>query len=331
MPPATSSTPRPRQPRWRALACADSVWRAKAEREGILDKAAAFEVEVPLLAEGGSHEDEATASMAFYARVFALKGYKMRDEVFDKDEDGNGNIINPDHDGGIRTAVGAWFEDPAAAKAMYGPIASWDTSGITNMYMLFYDRKDFNEDISRWNVSNVVSMTQIFCGATSFTGDLSCWNVGQVKSMASMFRGATSFNGDLSSWEVGQVEHMASMFSGATSFTGDLSCWDVGQVEYMNYMFSGATSFTGDLSSWNVGQVKYMIYTFLGATSFNSDLSSWEVGQVEYMNHMFDGATSFTRQLGGAWSTTTANKYAMFRNSPGTITGKVKDVHGTIE
>ena len=59
--------------RWRELACADSVWRAKAEREGILDKAAAFEVEVPLVAEGGSHEDEATASMAFYARVFVLK------------------------------------------------------------------------------------------------------------------------------------------------------------------------------------------------------------------------------------------------------------------
>jgi len=42
--------------RWRELACADSVWRAKAEREGILDKAAAFEVEVPLVAEGGSHD-----------------------------------------------------------------------------------------------------------------------------------------------------------------------------------------------------------------------------------------------------------------------------------
>jgi len=70
---------------------------------------------------------------------------------------------------------------------------------------------------------------------------------------------------------------------------------------------------------------------FANATSFSGDLSSWEVGQVEYMNHMFDGATSFTRQLGGAWSTTTANKYAMFRNSPGTVAGKVKDVHGTIE
>ena len=59
--------------RWRELACAGSVWRAKAEREGILDKAAAFEVEVPRVAEGGSALDEETASMAFYARVFVLK------------------------------------------------------------------------------------------------------------------------------------------------------------------------------------------------------------------------------------------------------------------
>ena len=59
--------------RWRELACAGSVWRAKAEREGIVDKAAAFEVEVPRVAEGGSALDEETASMAFYARVFVLK------------------------------------------------------------------------------------------------------------------------------------------------------------------------------------------------------------------------------------------------------------------
>ena len=47
----------------------------------------------------------------------------MRDEAIDAD----GNIVNPDHDGGIHTAVHVWYRDPAAAKAQYGPIASWDT------------------------------------------------------------------------------------------------------------------------------------------------------------------------------------------------------------
>ena len=48
------------------------------------------------------------------------------------------------------------------------------------------------------------------------------------------------------------------------------------------------------------------------------------------MFSIFYGATSFTHQLGGAWATSTADKTCMFRNSPGTIAGKVKDVHGTI-
>ena len=102
------------------------------------------------------------------ARARRVQGYKMRDEALDED----GGIINPDHDGGIRTAVDAWDADPAAAKAKYGPIASWDTSGITDMNRLFLDKKDFNEDISRWNVSNVVDMELMFCGATSFTHQL---------------------------------------------------------------------------------------------------------------------------------------------------------------
>jgi len=139
-----------------------------------------------------------------------------------RDEDLEDAIDNPDHDGGIRTAVRVRFEDPPAAKAKYGPIASWDTSGITDMCMLFCNKEDFNEDISRWNVSNVVNMDGMFWDATSFNGDLSRWEVGQVIQMQGMFHGAASFNGDLSCWEVGQVEYMGSLFYGATSFTHQL-------------------------------------------------------------------------------------------------------------
>ena len=141
----------------------------------------------------------------------------MRDEDITEAEN------DPDHDGGIYTAVRAWISDPAAAKARYGPIASWDTSGITDMSELFYEKEDCNEDISRWNVSNVFSMDHTFQFAASFTGDLSRWEVGQVESMNSMFWGAISFNGDLSNWDVGEVESMRCMFGQATSFNGDLS------------------------------------------------------------------------------------------------------------
>ena len=118
----------------------------------------------------------------------------MRDEDIDDD----GNIISdPDHDGGIQTAARVWFADLAAAKTRYGPIASWDTSGITHMQQLFINRADFNEDISRWDVSNVVNMSFMFDGATSFDGDLSRWDVGQVQYMIGTFVCATSFDRQL--------------------------------------------------------------------------------------------------------------------------------------
>ena len=139
-----------------------------------------------------------------------------------RDEDGDEANDNPDHHGGIRTAVNAWIEDPAAAKARYGPIASWDTSRVTLMGALFINKRDFNEDISRWCVSNVVDMEGMFRSATSFNGNLSGWNVGQVETMDYMFQGATSFNGNLSGWNVGQVETMIYMFCGATSFNRQL-------------------------------------------------------------------------------------------------------------
>ena len=114
-----------------------------------------------------------------------------------RDEGYGASRGNPDHDGGIRTAANAWCRDPAAAKARYGPIASWDTSGITYMNSLFFGKRDFNEDISRWNVSNVVIMTNTFHDATSFNGDLSCWDVGQVRYMIGTFYDATSFDSQL--------------------------------------------------------------------------------------------------------------------------------------
>ena len=134
-------------------------------------------------------------------------------------------------EGGIYTAAELWCTDPAAAKAQYGPIASWDTSEITNMNALFYKKANFNGDISRWDVSSVTDMSFMLCYASSFNGDL----------------------------------------------------------------------------------------------------SQWDVSNVTNMGYMLFGATSFTHQLGGAWSTSTAEKYRMFLNCPGSIAGKTNNADGTPE
>ena len=65
--------------RWRAMACADAVWRAKLEREGMEEKAGVFEVALPAVADGAAAADEeedeelAGVGLAFYAQVFVLK------------------------------------------------------------------------------------------------------------------------------------------------------------------------------------------------------------------------------------------------------------------
>ena len=56
----------------------------------------------------------------------------------------------------------AWCADRDAAKDQYGPIASWNTSEITDMNYLFSSKAGFNEDISRWDVSNVTSLEYTF-------------------------------------------------------------------------------------------------------------------------------------------------------------------------
>ena len=100
-------------------------------------------------------------------------------------------------EGGIRTAVELWCTDPAAAKAQYGPIASWDTSEITSMAWLFEHRANFNGDISRWDVSSVTAMNNMLDGATSFNCDIAQWDVSKVTLMNCMLDGATSFTHQL--------------------------------------------------------------------------------------------------------------------------------------
>ena len=140
----------------------------------------------------------------------------MKDESWDA-FDGGARM-----EGGIHTAVELWCMDPAAAKQQYGPIASWNTSEITNMGLLFIER-NFNDDISRWDVSSVTDMGGMFHSATSFNGDISQWHVSQVTNMTQMLYRATSFNCDLSQWDVSKVTSMSIMLYGATSFTHQLA------------------------------------------------------------------------------------------------------------
>jgi hypothetical protein len=67
--------------RWREFVHADSLWRARFEREGMMEKARLFEVALPAV-EGSSsssgaaaaeHDEWARVGLTFYVQVFLLK------------------------------------------------------------------------------------------------------------------------------------------------------------------------------------------------------------------------------------------------------------------
>ena len=145
----------------------------------------------------------------------------------------------------LRIAVDKWTANPGNGNYLYGHISAWDTSLITDMSYLFYDKQTFNDNISAWDVSSVTEMGSMFSGATSFNGDISGWDVSSVTDMREMFKGA-NFNGNISNWDVSSVTYMASMFNGATSFNGTISGWDVSSVTDMGNMFKSANDLSDD-------------------------------------------------------------------------------------
>ena len=111
---------------------------------------------------------------------------------------------------------------------------------------------------------------------------------------------------------------------------GPIASWDTSEITHsMSWLFLRRSGFNADISRWDVSNVTNMTGMLSGATSFNGDLSQWDVSNVTTMRFMLFDATSFNHQLGGAWSTSTAHKYAMFHNCPGSITGKTNDATGT--
>ena len=140
----------------------------------------------------------------------------------------------------IKEAVNLWCENRPAALEEYGPINDWDTSRVTNMRELFYNKYEFNEDISRWNVGAVKDMFGMFKNAFSFNQPLGEWNVGAVTSMNSMFECASSFNQFIGGWNVKAVTHSYKTFSKCPMFNKNKppNMQSICCVHYCNLFFA---------------------------------------------------------------------------------------------
>jgi len=101
---------------------------------------------------------------------------------------------------GFECCSRADFADCGAAGRTDMP--DWDTSLVTEMNHMFYQKDHFDQNIGGWDVSGVTNMMIMFSRAFAFNGDISNWNTGAVIYMYNMFGYATTFNQDLSAWNV---------------------------------------------------------------------------------------------------------------------------------
>ena len=160
----------------------------------------------------------------------------------------------------LRTATSLWVNNRNEALGHYGPIDTWDVSGVTDMEGIFLGFTTFNDYIGDWDVSNVTNMTAMFYGAAAFNQDISSWNVEKVISMTEMFNAATTMRATfLQFW---------SPFS-LTVATGFMNLADTAQntTDYDDLLANwGAKALAGNIPS-NIGSVDFGDVLFTKATS----------------------------------------------------------------
>ena len=111
-----------------------------------------------------------------------------------------------------------------------------DVVNITDMSYLFKEsiRENF-DGIEQWNVSNLINMREMFYNCRNFNQDISLWDVSKVKDMTNAFA-FTDFNQDLSSWKLDSIEKIvnADPFLGNNSMKQDFKPYPFNKAGFSN-------------------------------------------------------------------------------------------------
>ena len=103
-------------------------------------------------------------------------------------------IFKPKSNEELRDAVQDFYYSDYLYPCKYGHISLWNTILITDMFGLFENCRNFNENINNWNMSNVVDIDYMFKDCTEFNQPLNNWNTSKVTTMESLFENCSNFN-----------------------------------------------------------------------------------------------------------------------------------------
>ena len=113
------------------------------------------------------------------------------------------------------------------------------------MQFMFQQANSFNQPLASWETSNVSNMNRMFWANTAFNRDLSNWNIAKVTDFGSMFQGASAFDRGLCAWgpqidAAGTNPIFTDMFAGAsrcpTTMSPDLANMPTGPFCYLCVM-----------------------------------------------------------------------------------------------
>ncbi|WP_299041545.1 DarT ssDNA thymidine ADP-ribosyltransferase family protein [uncultured Campylobacter sp.] len=228
----------------------------------------------------------------------------------------------------------------------FSGIESWDVSNVTDMYMMFSERDNFNQPLNSWDVSSVTDMGAMFADCENFNQPLNSWDVSSVTDMSYMFVGCKNFNQPLDNWLINNpnADKIINEIYGYGTFEkaratikpingkyhpkykwqlklltldnslnlGDI---DTSAITDMSELFYGSEreDFSG-IESWDVGSVTDMTMMFEYCINFNQPLNSWNVSSVVNMSRMFYAAKNFNQPLNNWDVSSVTNMLWMFRD-----------------
>ena len=118
-------------------------------------------------------------------------------EVFSND----GEVFNSYADSKINTYYVNDMSMLFYGKNVAYSIVKWDVSNVTNMRLMFYGTRRFNQPIGNWSVKRVTNMDYMFGNNSTLTAlrsdfnqNLNNWDVCNVQSQNEFTRGATSLS-----------------------------------------------------------------------------------------------------------------------------------------
>ena len=194
------------------------------------------------------------------------------------------------------TTIRSMFDMTVSAASLPGifnnggsnSMFSWVTDGLvgTALQETFAGSAAFNQPIRSWNVSGVTSMFKMFWGdgnAMAFNQLLNGWNVANVTNMCGMFGYCNSYQQRMEDWNVNSWTTLSSVsVTGLTDSTQTPAGWDMSTSYYDDLLVEWDTLYSFPALSVagtvNFGNTQYTGTDTAVTAARTSLISKWGMG-----------------------------------------------------